>query len=100
MTHKKLQQKLDRLEASKADLLTKLDHCDPFILYFKPAPDKWCIPQVIYHLNYAEALSIQYVSKKMLGGTSVKKSGIATNLRSLYLRSLLRSGYKWKAPAM
>ncbi|MEP7127632.1 MAG: DinB family protein [Chitinophagales bacterium] len=69
-------------------------------LQFKPDPDKWSVNQVLNHLQFSERVSIAYASKKMQGGKSVRKTGLVATVRSEALSLLLRSGFKWKAPAV
>ena len=98
MQKKMLRLKLDKLEESRKILLTELNALDEKILKRKPAPGKWSVNQIIYHLNLAESGSIRYVKKKMLGGHDLKNTGIMAATRSFFLKWLLQSGYKWKAP--
>ncbi|MEO6167031.1 MAG: DinB family protein [Chitinophagales bacterium] len=100
MQKTKLLRQFNALEASRTKLLTDLRLLRKEVLTFKPAADKWSVNQVLYHLFLAESASAAYASKKMLGGTSIKKTGAAASIRSSLLSLVLRSGYKWKAPAM
>ncbi len=91
---------MEQLETSRQKLLAELEKEDKGIFHTKPAPDKWCIAQVFYHLNSSESISINYVQKKMLGGDSIKKTGVPAAFRSMLVKTVLRSGYKLKAPKL
>lgn len=88
------------LETSRKKLTDDLKKSDPVLLQHKPAPDKWSVTEVLNHLQFSEQASVAYAAKKILGGKSLKKTGIAATLRAEALSLLLRSGYKWKAPAV
>lgn len=88
------------LETSRKKLTDDLKKLDPALLQYKPAPDKWSVSEVLNHLQFSEQASIAYATKKILGGKSLKKTGMAATLRAEALSLLLRSGYKWKAPAV
>lgn len=98
MQKNKLRVKLDKLEDSRKKLVSELNTFDEKVLKFKPAPGKWSITQILYHLDFAESGSIRYVKKKMLGGDALKSTGIIAATRFFFLKWLLHSGYKWKAP--
>lgn len=100
MQKTKLLLQFNALEASRKKLLKELDSLERKTLDFKPAPDKWSITQVLYHLNFSETRSMAYVSKKMQGGSNIKKTGLIADIRLSLLSLLLQSGYKWKAPAI
>lgn len=100
MQKTKLLRQFNALEASRIKLLAELRLLRKEVLTFKPAADKWSVNQVLYHLHLAESGSVAYASKKMLGGNAIKKTGAAASIRSSMLSLLLRSGYKWKAPAI
>src|SRR6476659_57512 len=95
-----LLRRFEQLEDSRKKLVVDLAEATEMILYKKPAAGKWNITQIIYHLQFSEAISAGYVKKKMQGGKALKKTGAPAVIRSTLLRWLLLSGYKWKAPPM
>ncbi len=62
--NKKIAAKFERLQNSRVQLMSLLEKENPQILETSPAPGKWSVAQVMYHLNKAESLSALYVSKK------------------------------------
>lgn len=100
MKKESLLRRFEQLEDSRKKLLADLAGVNEMILYKKPAAGKWNITQIIYHLQFSEAISAGYVRKKMQGGNALKKTGATAVIRSTFLKWLLRSGYKWKAPPM
>ena len=100
MKREMLRKKFDDLESSRKSLVEELNRLDETILSTKPFPDKWSINQILYHLSLVEDRSLKYVKKKMQGGDSLKTSGFLHGIRSTFLKWLLLSGYKWKAPAV
>jgi hypothetical protein len=79
----KVAAKFERLQNSHRELLSLLDKEDAQILETSPAPGKWSVSQVMYHLNKAESLSALYVSKKRLGAAQLKPTGITAQLKIL-----------------
>jgi hypothetical protein len=55
---------------------------------------------VLHHVIAAEAGTLRYVSKKMLGGTSLPRAGLLSRLRLLSLQVAMASGLRFKAPAI
>lgn len=100
MQKTKLLRLFNALEASRKKLLDDLKKLDQPSLQFKPDPNQWSVSQVLNHLQFSERASIAYAAKKMQGGKAVKKTGIAATIRAEALSLFLRSGYKWKAPAV
>jgi len=98
MQKTKLLLTFNKLEASRQALLKEVEACNENVLYYKPAPDKWSVAQICYHLHLSETQSINYVRKKMLGGDTLKKTGIAAEVRYSVLKLTLLSNYKFKAP--
>lgn len=98
MQKTKLLLAFNKLEASRQALLKKVEACDENIRNYKPAPEKWSVTQICYHLHLSEIQSIRYVKKKMLGGVALKKTGIAADVRYSVLKLTLLSNYKFKAP--
>lgn len=100
MQKTKLLLQFRKLEATRQDLIKKLEACDEKIAGYRPAPDKWSVTQIFYHLNLSESQSIGYVRKKMLGGDKLKQTGLAAEFRYATLKLTLQSNFKFKAPAI
>jgi|ERR1041385_2226672 hypothetical protein len=81
--NKKIAAKFERLQNSHAQLMTLLEKENPQTLETSPAPGKWSVTQVMYHLNKAESLSVLYVSKKRLGAAQLKPTGMVAQLKIL-----------------
>lgn len=79
----KVAAQFERLQNTQKELLLLLDKENPKILDTSPAPGKWSVSQVMYHLNKAESLSVLYVSKKRLGAAQLKHTGIGAQLKIL-----------------
>lgn len=73
--------KFERLQNDLLHLVALLDKQEQKILETSPAPGKWSVTQVMYHLNKAESLSCLYVSKKRLGERFLKPTGIIEELK-------------------
>lgn len=100
MQKTRLLRQFHALEQARQKLIDELKTLDTAMLQQKPAADKWSVCEVLDHLQVAEAFSIGYAAKKMQGGKSVKKTGLASAARATMLSVSLRSGLKWKAPAV
>ncbi|MBK9730749.1 MAG: DinB family protein [Chitinophagaceae bacterium] len=100
MQKTKLLRQFNALEVSRVKLMDDLKKLEKGSLQFKPNADKWSVNQVLNHLQFSERASITYATKKMQGGKSVHKTGLSATVRSEALSLFLRSGYKWKAPAV
>ena len=96
----KLQYKFTKLEASRLALIERLEHIPTNKLETPPAPGKWSVAQVFYHLNKAESYSTIYVSKKRLDVNDLKKTGLKEAYRMLQLRIRFASSKGLKAPAV
>ncbi len=69
----RIEAKLSLLESTRLSLLERLKKVDEQKLNTPPAPGKWSVAQIIYHLNKAESNSVIYVSKKMLDVKNLKR---------------------------
>jgi hypothetical protein len=96
--NQKLEYLYNNLENSRRDLINELIDKDPKQLSISPAPGKWSVSQVFYHLNKAESLSMVYVSKKMLDVNNLKTTGIKESLKLAGLGLLFNSPLKFKVP--
>jgi hypothetical protein len=79
--NRKVAAKFGRLQNDHSQLMALLDKENFQVLETSPAPGKWSVTQVMYHLNKAESLSALYVSKKRLGAAQLKPTGIVAQLK-------------------
>jgi uncharacterized damage-inducible protein DinB len=95
----RLQERYDRLEATRREVLARLKGHDRARLN-RPRPDGgWSVLQVLHHVVTAEAGTLGYVSKKMKGGTSLPRAGFVSRLRLLALQLGNASPLRFQAPA-
>lgn len=81
--NKKVAAQFEHLQNDLLQLIVLLDKESPKVLETSPAPGKWSVTQVMYHLNKAESLSAIYVSKKRLGAAMLKPTGITAQFKIL-----------------
>ena len=93
-----LQKQYDHLQGDFLSLISELDKFNAVKLETPPAPGKWSVTQVMFHLNQAESLSVLYVSKKKLGAAQLGKTGINASLRLLVARIAFYLPVKFNAP--
>jgi hypothetical protein len=93
-----IEHKYNQLENSRKKLIEELRKYDNHSLESVPAPGKWSVSQVFYHLNKAEGLSISYVRKKMPDINNLKKTGVTEYVKLMVLKLLFVSPIKFKAP--
>ncbi|MBW7467906.1 putative damage-inducible protein DinB [Pontibacter aydingkolensis] len=96
----RLEIKYLNLEKSRNRLLDVLEGLDDDILNTPPAEGKWSINQIIYHLIEVEKLTTGYVANKLQKKESLVTSSFTHSFKSLLLKLALRSGRKYKAPAV
>jgi hypothetical protein len=89
----------DRLEATRARVLRRLDGIDRDRLNRPSARGGWSVLQVLHHVTASEAASLEYVGKKMKAGESLPRAGMKSRLRLLALQLALASPLRLKAPA-
>ncbi len=94
----KIEAKLSLLESTRLAMLKMLEGMDEQKLSASPAPRKWSISQIIYHLNQAESLSIIYVGKKMKDVNNLKTSGLLEKIKMLVVKIAFALPVKYKAP--
>jgi hypothetical protein len=95
-----INQKFLRLEESRNTLIERLKSIPSGKLETSPRSDKWSVSQIFYHLNKAESLSIQYVSKKRLDVNTLKKTGIIEELKIFFLKIRFSLPAGIKAPSV
>lgn len=86
-----------RLEQLRKYYLDTLSAASLAQQQFQPRQGSWNMLQVMQHLILSEKLSIKYLVAKNYTNTR-KKGGLATIIRSLGLRFLMRSPLRFKAP--
>jgi hypothetical protein len=96
MNHR-LQSIFDSIETQRQLLLSPLKDLSTEKLNSHTS-DRWSINQIIAHLIAAEKLSLQYISKKMLGIEQAKDTGIYEELKMILLQVSQRLPLKFKAP--
>lgn len=90
--------KFSKLENSRLSLLEKLNKVSATTLETAPAPGKWSVSQIFYHLNRAEGLSVLYVSKKQLDIANLKRTGLKEQLKMMVLKIRFSLPIGIKAP--
>lgn len=90
---------LEKLDATREELLSQLETVEESILHFRPETEKWSIVQILFHLNSSESISTKYMAKKSQGGASVPKTTALSHLRIFALKTALRN-FTWKKPAV
>jgi hypothetical protein len=95
-----LNAKFSQLEDSRLALIESLKSKPILELETSPAPGKWSVSQVFYHLNTAENFSTIYVSKKRLDINNLKKTGLMELFKVRLLQFLFITPITFKAPAV
>ncbi|MEJ8802699.1 DinB family protein [Pontibacter sp. H249] len=96
----KLEIKYLSLEKSRNQLLDELDGFDDELLNTAPAEGKWSINQIICHLIEVEKLTIGYINHKLQKQEDLGASCFSNTFKAILLKLALRSGKKYKAPAV
>lgn len=95
-----LNARFERLEATRASVAARLDGRDRTVLNRPRADGGWSVLQVVHHVIAAEAGTLRYTSKKMLGGTKLPRAGLTSKLRLLALKGALVSPLRFRAPVI
>jgi hypothetical protein len=94
-----LHPRFERLENLRRRVVTRLEGYDAVTLN-RPRPDGgWSALQVLAHVVNAEDGTRRYVSRKMLAGASLPRSGLASRLRLVVLQAANASPLRFRAPA-
>lgn len=93
----RLQSIFDSIETQRLSLLSSLKNL-PSEKLNHHLPNKWSINQIVAHLIAAEQLSLQYISKKMLGIEQAVDTGVYEELKMILLQASQRLPIKFKAP--
>jgi len=97
--NQQLQQRFERLESTRRDVLARLEGHDRARLNRPRADGGWSALQVLAHVINAEAGTLRYISKKMQAGTSLPRAGPVSRLRLLALQVANASPLRFRAPA-
>jgi hypothetical protein len=95
-----LNAQFERLEATRGSLAARLDGRDGALLNRPRADGGWSVLQMVHHVITAEAGTLRYTSKKMLGGTSLPWAGLTSRMRLLALKGAMVSPVRFRAPAI
>jgi hypothetical protein len=98
--HERLERRFERLEATRREILVRLEGHDPARLNVPRADGGWSALQVLHHVIAAEAGTLRYISKKMLAGTNLPPAGLMSRLRLLALQAAHASPFRFRAPAV
>jgi len=93
---KKIEDKIEVIEALKNDVISNLNKLTPSQLSFKPNNNKWSLVQVIEHLTLAETSSLNYVNKKILDPTVLLDNTFTSKFRAWLLKIFFTSPIKVK----
>lgn len=96
----KLQQELQELDKSLNQLLQELTAYSHEEQNQRPADGGWSAMQVMHHLLLSETLSMKYCQKKLSFEPTLKKAGIITTARAMFVRYYLLSPFKFNAPPL
>jgi hypothetical protein len=94
----RLQPSFERLEATRREVLARLEGRDRERLNRPRADGGWSALQVLHHVITAEAGTLRYISKKMQGGASLPPAGVKSRLRLVALQLANVSPFRFKAP--
>jgi hypothetical protein len=93
-----LQRRLERLEATRAGVVARIENIDHTTLNRPRADGGWSVLQVLHHVIVAESGTLRYISKKMLAGPSLPRAGLKSRLRLWALQVTLASPLRFRAP--
>jgi hypothetical protein len=95
-----LQRRLERLEATRAGVVSRVEPFDRERLNRPRADGGWSALQVLHHVILVESGTLRYISKKMQAGTSLPRAGLVSRLRRLTLQVALASPFRFRAPGV
>jgi hypothetical protein len=94
-----LEGRFERLEEGRRAVLGRLEGHDAARLNRPRDDGGWSVLQILHHVIVAEAGTRRYVSKKMLAGAGLPRSGLASRLRLVILQIANASPLRFRAPA-
>lgn len=95
-----LNERFERLETTRASVAARLAGRDRALLNRPRADGGWSVLQVVHHVIAAEAGTLRYTSKKVLGGTKLPGAGFKSRMRLLALKGAMVSPLRFRAPAI
>ncbi len=98
--HEQLQQRFERLERTRRDVVARLEGHDRARLNRPRADGGWSALQVLHHVIAAESGTLRYISKKMLAGASLPRAGLSSRLRRFTLQMAFVSPLRFRAPGV
>lgn len=87
-----------KMEAEREKLISLIDKLDDKGLNFIPAPGKWSILQILFHIVKAEHLTIFSIKNNLNKQDKLENSTSGSFIRSFLLNISLKSSMKLKAP--
>lgn len=97
---KPIKLKFDKLEKSRKDFFSELENQDESALTFKIDKNKWSSIQICFHLVKSEQLTLLALNKNFEKRENLKNCGATGFFRYSALFLALKSGLKFKAPAL
>lgn len=95
---KKIESRLDKLDAKLERLFNDLEKYDTAQLCKKPAPESWSAVQTLHHMMLSEKFSLAYCRKKLSFKPKLAKAGLTAAARAKFVEYYLLSPFKFKAP--
>ena len=95
-----LKHHFDRLEKLKSETLQYFSNYDENALNAPPTIGKWGALQHMAHIISSETKGLGYMMKKIQAADKVGIAGVREKFMSFLLKSFLRTGIKFKAPAV
>ena len=95
---KKIQEQFARLNRELEILLKEWEQTPEAILQKKKPDDGWSNLQAGWHLIKSERQTLEYIRKKIQGGSEIAKAGLKARLRHFVLVTSLRLPIRFRAP--
>lgn len=95
-----LQHHFDQLEQLKAHAREYFSSYSEEALNKPPQPGKWGALQHMAHIISSETKGLGYMMKKIQAADKVGQSGVKERFMNFILKSFLKTGIKFKAPAV
>lgn len=93
-----IEKHFDKLEEQRKRLLEEVEKLRPEQQTFRPAPDAWCMLEVIDHIALSEFNALRYMLKKIQGVDSIEKTDVFSSIRARMLNTFLKLPLKYTAP--
>lgn len=95
---KQLAKKYEDIEDVKNQFLQKVANIPDDLFNQKPDDGSWSLAQVFYHIYFVEFGTITTINKNLKADKVKLNAGISNVFRSLLLKIILKSPFKFKAP--